>query len=128
MRDIETAEPRSIGAVGSMVEMDGLAITGQVSASLVLEKQPLSTNRIANVLQVNRASVGSTDVRLLQKFAMLGKRSKLGDRQAFYAPRADAYANYVRQAASGSSAMQNGLRRAQRPWAQDQRKRGSAVW
>ncbi len=99
MPENDAARRGFIEAMGHIFETDGLArITGQLLALLVLEEAPLSGSRIAEILQVSRASV-STNVRLLESLGIVEKRSKPRERQAFYAVRKDAYANYIRQTA-----------------------------
>lgn len=81
---LEPADVQFVERVGRFFEGDAAPRTsGRMLGLLLLEREELSIDEIADLLHVSRASV-STNARQLESFGVVERVSHLGDRRDFY--------------------------------------------
>lgn len=81
---MDRATERVIEKMGLLFEADGAPRTGgRLFAYLLLSPEPRSLDELVEVLQVSKASV-SMNARMLERFGVIRRVAKLGDRRDYY--------------------------------------------
>jgi len=81
---LEPAVADFVERMGLAYEHMGMARTaGRLFGLLMIADEPLALDELARVLQVSKASV-STNVRVIQRFGLVERITRPGDRRDFY--------------------------------------------
>jgi predicted transcriptional regulator len=92
---LTSKQQRFIDAMGLLYERQGVArIGGRMLGLFLITDEPLSSERIAGLLRVSRASV-STNIRIFLHTGICEHVSVPGRREHYYAMREDAFARHL---------------------------------
>ena len=88
-KTVEDIQNEFIDAIGEMTEWSGLTrAAGLLKGLLLLSREPLSLDDMADRLEVSKGSV-STNIRLLERWKAVRRVFNRGDRKNYYQLRAD---------------------------------------
>lgn len=92
---LKAEESEFVDKLGQIVQADGLSrVAGQVLGLMVVTEEPLTADRIAQLLQVSRGTV-SINVRLLESLYIAERYSVPADRRDYFRLRESPYASLV---------------------------------
>lgn len=95
---IDKESQEFIESMGMIFQDDGHPrIAGRILGFLMIYTDPFSLQDLADHLEVSRGSI-STNTRVLERFGMVERVARSGDRQGFYQLAANSYPNMVQGA------------------------------
>jgi len=88
-KTVEDIQNDFIDTIGEMTELSGLTrVAGLLKGLLLLSREPLSLDDMAERLEVSKASV-STNIRVLERWKAVRRVFNRGDRKNYYQLRGD---------------------------------------